>query len=276
MNDKAIEAPSKPRKLSFTSAHAGKLAVTIVLVIFLLNLSLLLMLSLGTGWTYPRLLPDRVDATPWLNFFQGRSAALRGCLSSLMMSLMVATISTALGLWTGIGLKRARSRAWLFIAYLPFVLSPVTIGLCLLDMSVRIGIASTYVGVLFVQCIFAYGFATIFFCETWDYAMEKRVQLVSGLGGSQWDIWRHAILPRLWPFIAVAWTQTALISWLDYGLVSIIGGGVVPSLTLTLFAYLREASVNQAAQSAIVLLTPCLIFFGLASLLLRSKWGKVN
>lgn len=245
-----------------------------VFTLFLLNFALLIVLSLGTGWTYPRLLPDRIEATPWINFFSSRSSLLRSTLVSLGISVVVASVSTMLGLLTGIGLRRGRSRVWLFVAYLPFVLSPVTVGLCLLDMSIRLGLASTYSGVILAQTMFAYGFATIFFCETWDIQIDKRVQLVVGLGGSRVDVWRHAILPRAWPLIVVAWTQTALFSWLDYGLVSVVGGGVIPSLTLNMFAYLREASVNQAAQSALILFLPSLLSFAIASLLLRTKWGR--
>lgn len=254
----------------------ARISLIIVFSLFLLNFGLLLLLSSGSGWTYPRLLPDRIDAMPWWNFMQARSGILRSGLSSLWISVVVASISTALGLWSGVGLKRSRSRGWLYIAYLPFVLSPVTVGLCLLDLSVRLGLASTSVGVILAQCMFAFGFATIFFSETWDHSMERRAQLVAGLGGSRIDVWRHAVLPKLWPLLVVAWTQTALFSWLDYGLVSVIGGGVVPSLTMRLFAFLREASVNQAAQSAIILLVPSLVSFGLAGILLRSKWRKEN
>jgi putative spermidine/putrescine transport system permease protein len=251
-----------------------KLGQLLVLSVFVFNFGWLLLLSVGSGWSYPRLLPDRIDAMPWWILFQGRAGILRSAATSLWISLLVASVSTALGLWTGIGLRRSRSGLWLYVAYLPFVLSPVTVGWCLLDMAIRLDLASTYAGVVLAQCIFAYGLATIFFCETWDHSLEKRVQLVAGLGGKTLDIWRHAVLPKLWPLIVVAWLQCVLFSWLDYGLVSVIGGGVVPSLTMSLFSYLREASVNQAAQSAIILLLPTLLAFGLASLLLRSQWGK--
>jgi putative spermidine/putrescine transport system permease protein len=256
------------------SMRIAKLCLCVVFAIFLLNIGTLVLLSLGSGWSYPRLLPDRVDGAPWANLFRSRSGILRSSLVSLGISSVVASVSTILGLWTGVGLRRARSKVWLYIAYLPFVLSPVTVGLCLLDMSIRLGLASTYSGVIWAQSIFAYGFVTIFFCETWDVQIDKRVHLVRGLGGNSIDVWRHAILPRAWPLIVVAWTQAALFSWLDYGLVSVIGGGVIPSLTLSMFAYLREASVNQAAQSAMILFLPSLISFVIASFLLRSKWGK--
>lgn len=128
------------------SMRIVKLGLFLVFAIFLLNIGTLVLLSLGSGWSYPRLLPDQVDGVPWMNLFQSRSGILRSSLVSLGISSIVASVSTILGLWTGVGLRRARSKVWLYIAYLPFVLSPVTVGLCLLDMSIRLGLASTYSG----------------------------------------------------------------------------------------------------------------------------------
>ena len=69
------------------------------------------------------------------------------------------------------------------------------------------------------------------------------------------------MIPQCSGLIAVCFLQTCLYSWLDYGLVSVIGGGNVQTLTTRMFGYIREASVNQAAQSAIVLLTPAIAGF---------------
>ena len=70
--------------------------------------------------------------------------------------------------------------------------------------------------------------------------------------------------------IIVCFVQAALFSWLDYGLVSVIGGGRVRTMTVMLFGFLREANVNQAAQSAIVLLLPTVAGFAISTTLLRS------
>jgi putative spermidine/putrescine transport system permease protein len=172
------------------------------------------------------------------------------------MSLLVSIPATAAGLVAGRALRRSGSSAWLFIAYLPFVLSPVVVGICLYDLLVRLGWASTLPGVIGVQFIFAFAFATVFFCEMWNPNIEKAEWLVATLGGGRWATWRHAIIPKAAGLIAVCWMQCALFSWLDYGLVSVIGGGNVRSLTLMLFAYIREASVNQAAQSGVILMIP--------------------
>ena len=50
-----------------------------------------------------------------------------------------------------------------------------------------------------------------------------------------------------------------MISWLDYGLTTVIGGGRVQTLMMRLFSQIREGSVAQAATSALLLSLPLLV-----------------
>ena len=230
-----------------------------LLPIFLLPYVLLLLLSLGSGWTYPNLLPDRLDMGPWRELVSSKNQLWRSIVTTASISFCVATFSTLLGMWIGKQVQ-VRRGVWMFVAYLPFTTSPVVIGLCLLDLFIRLGLASSIVGVFLIQSIFATAFAIILFSEFWSPEVERLEQVVETLGGSRWQVWRHAVWPRTWKLTLICWLQTFLFSWLDYGLVSTIGGGVVPSLTMQVIGYVREASVNQAAQAAVVLIVPPIFF----------------
>ncbi len=249
----------------------------ILFSLFLTPYFFLLTLSFGNGWTYPRLLPDRLDFTPWHHFFNDTHRTLYAFTNSLFLSIVVATLSTIFGLVVGYHLRR---KSWLYtlVIFLPFVVSPMIVGICLLDIAIRINLASTYLGIILGQFFFAFAFTTIFFSELWDREIDRRMTLVKSLGGSSLAVARHAVLPSIWPLIIVCWTQTAMFSWLDYGIISIIGGGVIRSLTLNLFAFIREGSVNQAAQAAIVLMTPPLIAMLNAIWLLncRGRWRHLH
>lgn len=258
----SIDVPARP---NWPRRFGGVCLLTIVSAPYFF----LVLLSLGSGWSFPSLLPDRIDGAPWRNFWNDRDGLLAAAQSSALLCLAVSVPATVAGLVTGRMLRRGTASFWLFVAYLPFVLSPVIVGICLYDLLVRIGLASTYGGVIALQFLFAYSFASIFFCEMWSPAIERAEQVVATLGGSRWAIWRHAIWPKARGLALVCWIQTALFAWLDYGVVSIVGGGNVKALTLMLFSYLREASVNQAAQSAIVLLIPPLIALAIGAVVLR-------
>lgn len=217
---------------------------------------LLIALSLGSGWTFPHLLPDRMDLGPVRRLMSDRDGMLHAIGTSLAMSIAVGMISTAGGLLIGRSIQRSRSPLLQFLMYVPFVVSPVVIGVCLYDLLVRLGLSGSLLGVVLSQSIVATSFAAVFFSEMWSESLNRRELLVRQLGGGAVDIWRHAVLPQLSNLLLICFVQAALYSWVDFGLVSILGSGQVPTVTTRVFAYIREASVNQAALSSLVLLAP--------------------
>ena len=243
----------------------NRLLKLVPVVLVLWPYGLLLVISLGSGWTFPGLLPDRLDLAAWRHFASDRDNMAVAVATSAGLSLIVGTASTFGGLLAGRAIRRTRFRFWRFLVYLPFVISPVIVGICLYDLLIRLRLAGTIAGVVLLQSMFALSFATVFFSEFWSPRAERLEQLVRNLGGNDWAVWRHAVFPQARGLILICFLQTALSSWLDYGLVSVVGGGHVPSVTIRLFAYIREASVNQAALASLILLAPALAGFFLTA-----------
>lgn len=240
----------------------------LVLLLVMLPQLFLLTLSLGSGWSFPGLLPDRIDFGPWrdLAIFSGLSSA---ALNGLLLSAATGLVSTTCGLMlsrcirrmTG-KLRRLGQAAVLF----PFAISPAVAAVCLFDLSARIGLAGTFTGVLLCQSIFGSAAATVILLEGWGETAERREQLVRMLGGGTLDVWRHAIWPQVRGLLRICFLQSALFAWLDYGVVLHIGGGRVPTLTLRLFTLIRESSVNHAALATLLLLSPAMLALTILSI----------
>lgn len=243
----------------------------VVQLVIVLPYVLLVLMSLGQGWAFPALKPERVDLSPWLRFLADRDRLGEALATSLGMSLVVGAVGTFCGLWVGRAVRHSAGQLPRFAVYLPFVLSPVIVGISLYDLMVRLGLASTFLGTVLVQLVFATSLTGVYFSELWSPQVDRLEHLVKSLGGGRWAVMRHALWPSLSRVIAVCFVQAALFSWLDYGLVSVIGGGRVRTVTVSLFGFLREANVNQAAQAALVLLLPTVAGFVVSSALLRTQ-----
>lgn len=231
---------------------------------------LLIVVSAGIGWGFPQLVPTRIDGAPWRWFLTDRDGLLRAMGVSALIAITVAAIGTVGGLLIGRAVRRSRSQLPQLLVYLPFVISPVVAGICLYDLLVRCNLAGTVWGVILTQSVFALSIAGVVLSEPWSPRSDRLELLVRNFGGGRWQVFRHAIWPRMSGLLAVCFVQTALFSWLDYGLASVIGGGHVRTLTVQLFHYLREANVNQAAQAGLVLLTPTVL--GVAGTWVFGQW----
>lgn len=256
---------------STTGRARGAWRRRLLLLVVMLPYGLLLLISTGQGWSFPALKPQRMDFSPWHRFLADRDRMGEAFVTSLMMSLIVGAVGTFCGLWVGRAVRRSNSSLPRYVAYLPFVLSPVVVGVSLYDLMVRLNLSSTFLGAVLIQLIFATSLAGVYVSELWCPRIDRLEHLVKSLGGGRWAVIRHAIWPSFSRILAVCFIQTALFSWIDYGLVSVIGGGRVRTMTVTLFGFLREANINQAAQAALVLLVPSVAGFVVSTVLLQAQ-----
>ncbi|MEN9556710.1 MAG: hypothetical protein RLZZ232_2996 [Planctomycetota bacterium] len=270
MDNRSGPRPAAPQRRNFTPRRARHWPrILVPAVCLLLPWAVLLVLSLGVGWQYPSMFPETLNLLPWRMLLTQRQLLLSSLMTSLLLSLTVAVLATLAGLLISRILRQVRSAIPAFLVFLPWVMSPVVAAVCLYDLFIRLGLAGTLTGVLLAQTLFATSFAAIFFMDLWTHRTDREESLIRTLGGGTWQVWQHVVLPNCRPLLPVCLVQTGLFSWLDYGLVSMIGGGHVSTLTLRLFALIREASIHQAALASLLLTLPSLL--AVAFLFLRDR-----
>lgn len=236
-----------------------RLLVALLCGFFAFPFALVIALSFSRSWIYPRLIPE-LTAGRWVELLSGRSGLAASFFTSVVLSLTVAAISTAASYVTARYVSyHPRRDAILTAAYAPYVMSPVVLGVCLLYLYIRIGVDGTFVGLVMAQTIFAFSFGIIFFAAFWNREKLELEQLVHTLGGSGWDAFRRVLIPMSREALLLCFFQTFLISWFQYGLTMLIGGGKVQTLPLKVFDYVAEANIFYAAVASCLLILPPLV-----------------
>ena len=217
----------------------------------------LLALSFARRWTFPHLRPELLDTAAWARLGAGTEGIGGSLLLSLTLSTTVAALSTAAGFFTGriIGYDR-HQRRWLLLAYAPFVFSPAILGVCLLYVFIRLGLAGGFVGVVAGQFIFAYAFDVVLFSGFWNAEIRALEDLVYTLGGSVAQAYWRVLLPVSRGVLLIGFFQSFLLSWFDYGLALILGSGRVGTLTVRVFEYIGAGNFPLAAVAACLLVSP--------------------
>lgn len=222
-----------------------------------LPLAVLAALSFAGAWPFPDVVPSRWTASRWLEVLAGRGGLAASFGVSILISASVALLSTVLGFVTSKHVAyHRRRRLLLFLAYVPFALSPVILGVCLLYVAIQAGLSGSVAGVILAQTIFAYGFAIVLFQGLWSPRMRAFEELVHTLGGSTWQLYARVLVPLAKEMLLLCFFQTFLISWFQYGLTVLVGGGQVKTLTLKVYDYVGEANVFYAALASCLLIVP--------------------
>ncbi len=235
-------------------------AAALVAAVCALPLATLLVRACAGAWPAPSLWPASFEFGRFGRVLGGEDGLAGTLALSLALSLAVATLSTGLGLVTSKAVAyHPRRQLWLVLAYVPFVISPVILGVCLLYFAIKLSLAGTVLGVILAQTTLAYGFSIVFLTPLWNAEKRGLEQVARSLGASRPALWWRVLLPAARPMLRVCFFQTFLISWVQYGLTLMIGSGKVRTLPLRVFDYVFEADPAYAALAGVLLVLPPLV-----------------
>jgi putative spermidine/putrescine transport system permease protein len=242
------------------AAGAGLLAVGL-----LAPLVPLLLWAVAGEFRYPALLPEPSGRGPAL---LADPAVLSALGTSALIALTVAVLATLAGAAAGraLGLHVFRGRRAVQLLLLAPVLVPtIAVALGIQVFFIRFGLADTVVGVVLVQLIPTVPYASLVMAAAFaafDVDVEDAGRV---LGAGPVRRLRHLILPAVAPGLAVAALFAFLISWSEYVLTLLIGGGTVRTLPLLLFASIGSADLTAAAALSLVIAAPPLLLIGLTA-----------
>src|SRR5262245_11583434 len=95
-------------------------------ITFSLPILFLLMLSLAAQWRFPQVLPTEWTFSNWKGLLINESGLLRSFGISILISVVVALVSTSLGFWMSRAIAfHPKKNLFVSLTYLPFVFSPV-------------------------------------------------------------------------------------------------------------------------------------------------------
>lgn len=233
----------------------------------------LLVWAFAGRWVYPALVPQDVSTQAWAQVADPQQQVLAAVGTSLGLALVTAVAATVLGALAarGLVLYTPPGAGLLRLLLLAPVLVPsFALAVGVQEIFVRIGLADHFAGVALVHLVPALPYTVLVLIgahATYDVRIEHAART---LGASPTAVLRHVTLPALAPALLAAATLAFLVSWSEYLMTVLVGGGVVITLPLLLFST-AAGSGNRAltAVLGILIAVPPVLLFGLAAALLR-------
>lgn len=240
------------------SGPMGRRVVVLLLVLSALGpLALLGLWSVGDHWFFPALFPAHVTTETWRAMASGRLAL--DALSSGVVAFATAAISCALALPVGHAMARLdgwRKRVATAAAFLPVMAPPIALGLGLQYAFVTVGLNGTMPGVILAHAIPATSFLAIYFTGVFS-ALDPRIEdEARSLGATPLQVWSRIMIPMVKRPIGDALALGFLVSWAQVPLTLVIGGGIVRTLPLSVYDYVRSGETRYAATGALLLTIP--------------------
>ncbi|MEO9137765.1 MAG: ABC transporter permease subunit [Jatrophihabitans sp.] len=238
----------------------------------------LLVWALSGQWRYPALVPQQGSLRGIRLLGAPATDAVQGVLTSTSIGVAVTVLACAIGLPAGraIGAYRFRGRRVVqFLLLAPVIVPSIAVALGIQVFFVRYGLSDTPAGVVLVQLIPTVPYAATLLAGAFanldlDYERQARA-----LGAGPVRVFVSVTLPLLRPALTVTALFTFLISWSEYILTLLIGGGEVKTLPLLLFAAIGSSDRTAAAALGLLVIAPPLVLVLAASRLLADRSGAV-
>jgi putative spermidine/putrescine transport system permease protein len=233
----------------------------LLIVGLLLPMLSLIYLSVVQQWSYPQLWDAAFTWENWGNALGGTDGLLASFVTSALLALTIGLVATAGGFVVGRAIMYHRRQRWLLsLAYYPYLIAPVVLGVMLQFYFIKLGITGTVVGVIVAQFLFIFPYAVLYFAGFWTAQTRAIEGQATTLGASRWQVYRKVLLPMARPWLAICFFQCFMISWFEYGVTQYVGIGKVSTLTVRTMQYVKEANPHVAAVAACLMVLPLVAF----------------
>lgn len=245
----------------------ARLAGALLAALFLAPLLPLIPWSLSRGWFWPALLPV-VDGRAWAALLDPSTGMLGAAATSAGVAAAVALVATAIAVPAGLALgrRRFRGKGLLELCLLaPAALPAIAVAMGLHAIFLRLGLAGSATGVALAHLAptLPYAILTVTAAAAADDGRRERVARTLGAGPGRTFL--LVTLPALMPGIATGLAFAFIVSWSQYGLTLLIGGGRVVTLPLILTQFLAAGRNDIGAVAAIVTVVPGVAVLALAA-----------
>lgn len=224
--------------------------------------------SVAHGWRFPDLLPRDWSLRAWSYAFSAPS----GVLASLWITVWIALATTALAALIGVPAGRALGlhsfrgkRLALLLLLAPAIVPAIAIAPGLHGVFLRLGLTGGATGVILAHLIPTLPYMVLIMAAVFarfDTAHEDQAR---SLGARPWQVWWHVTLPAIRPGLMTACLFAFLVSWSQYLLTLVIGGGRVQTLPLTLFSFANAGRNDVTGAIALIYILPGLLVLALTA-----------
>jgi len=235
------------------------LTASVLIVWLVLPLIPLAIWSFSKGWFFPDILPQRWSLDAWHYTVAGSSGVLESLWITLVISLLVTALSVLVGVPAGraLGMYKFRGKGLIELLILaPTIVPGIAVALGIHSVFISLGLNNTFTGVVLVHLIPTLPYMVLVMSgifANYDPAYEAQART---LGASAANAFFYVTLPAILPGIIVGALFAFLVSWSQYILTLLIGGGRIITLPLLLFNFATSGRNDITGAIGVIYILP--------------------
>lgn len=243
----------------------------------LFPLLILAVWSFTERWAWPALLPQVVSLRGLREVLQEQGLLILH--SSILLSAAAAVLAVAVGILTARAIVYDQFPGrdlLLFSSMLPLIVPTTVFGMGVHLLLIRAGLSDTVAGVLLVHVICALPYTVSLMTDSTRAVGKKLEEQARVLGASGLRAFWLVTMPALLPAALAAAAMAYIVSFSQYFLTLLIGGGNVRTFTVIMVPYLQNGDRTLAAGYSMLFLVVTLLVFILFRQILQAIYPQAK
>jgi ABC-type spermidine/putrescine transport system, permease component II len=247
---------------------SGNILLKIILAAFallvLFPVAVIGVWSVVGRWSWPNLLPESFSLRGITELASSYSGAMQTLGSSIILSLTVAVLAVIIGTMTARALILHDfwgKSAVEFGAILPIIIPGTVFAMGVHVPLITMGLADTIYGVILVHLICALPYTIKIMTDITSAFGQRLEEQAANLGASPRQVAAYITLPSLLPGLISSGCMAYIISFSQYFLTLLIGGGHVKTFSLLMVPYLQSGDRTVASAYSLVFIATTLLVF---------------
>lgn len=224
-------------------------------------------------WPWPDLWPAHFSDRSLLHVWSQRKRWGEVITQAVAVSMGVGFLSTAIALLVAEALSlksRRQIKRWTTLAYLPVIIPSTIFAMGIQSPLLRWGLGYTYFSLIIVHLIYSLPYA-IFLVLDFRLPLGRTLEDVAyTMGASPFQAFWRVTFPQLKPILLTAWMMAYIISFSQYFLTLVIGGGRLQTLATLIFPYIEGGDRSLAAAFSFIFISLNVLIFLFFQMISRS------
>lgn len=253
-----------------------RLTEVMMFIFYIIPIGVLLLWSFADRLPWPELLPKQLNATVWINVL-GDKGFLEAMLNSLGISLAVTILSIVISLPTAYCLLSYsfKGKAILqLLLILPFIIPAISLSIGAHSFYLYLGMTDTYAGVILAHLLVALPYAFRIIYSGMELLGIHLGNQGKSLGANTATVLAQIYLPNLKPAIMASGVLAFIVSFSQYILTFMVGGGAIKTLPLLIFPVMQSGSRMEISVYSLIFLGCALLSVFLIEKTLHRQMGS--
>lgn len=249
------------------------------LIFLILPLIVIVIWSFTKNWAWPLIFPKEFGLRGWRYFLDPKSKSIKTLLYSIWLSMVVTfiTIIISIPAAKALGVYKFKGKKIVEILILaPTLVPTVAIAMGIHISFLKLGLANTFFGVVLVHLIPCIPYSVRILKNVFEIIGDSMEIQGRVLGASSFQIFTNITLPLIAPGMVSAGSMAFIVSFSQYFLTFLIGGGRVVTFSMLMFPFIKSGDRMMGSVYSIVFIFTTMICLGIMERSIKKYYKSGN